>query len=261
MLKFFRKIRQQLISENLPDRQAGNFSKYLLYAIGEILLVMVGILLALQVNNWNEANKIKKVELNYLKSLNYQFRQNLLELNTVDSLIKMQLGAAREMLKHTGPNASIANDSLFTILYHNSFKDFHQFLPSSGAIDEITNTGNLSIFSNTDLRDFLASWKSKMAMVKEQEVESRNTLDQTQNFMRDYGNFRTQIHKTSSALNLGKTKFNTKNSQLLSDEKFENHIALFIGINNNLLENHYQTIRKEIESVIIIIDGELRSRI
>jgi hypothetical protein len=47
MIKFFRKIRQKLLSEN-------KFSKYLIYAIGVIFLVMIGILLALQINNWNE---------------------------------------------------------------------------------------------------------------------------------------------------------------------------------------------------------------
>ncbi|MCJ7468418.1 MAG: DUF6090 family protein [Maribacter sp.] len=50
MINFFRKIRQSLLAEN-------KFSKYLLYAIGEITLVMIGILLALQVNNWNEGRK------------------------------------------------------------------------------------------------------------------------------------------------------------------------------------------------------------
>ena len=50
MIKFLRRIRQKLITEN-------KFSKYLLYAVGQILLVMVGILLALQVNNWNEDRK------------------------------------------------------------------------------------------------------------------------------------------------------------------------------------------------------------
>ena len=51
MIKFFRKIRQQLLQEN-------RFSKYLLYAIGEIVLVVIGILIALQINNWNENRKV-----------------------------------------------------------------------------------------------------------------------------------------------------------------------------------------------------------
>jgi len=55
MINFFRKIRQHLITEN-------KFSKYLLYAFGEIALVMIGILLALQVNNWNEEKKETRIE-------------------------------------------------------------------------------------------------------------------------------------------------------------------------------------------------------
>ena len=62
MIKYFRKIRQQLLTQN-------RFSKYLLYAVGEILLVMVGILLALQVNNWNEDKKLKVKKESYKTSL------------------------------------------------------------------------------------------------------------------------------------------------------------------------------------------------
>jgi len=56
--------------DSLPSRQAGGATKkYLLYAIGEILLVMIGILLALQVNNWNEERKKNDVEIKLLKEL------------------------------------------------------------------------------------------------------------------------------------------------------------------------------------------------
>ena len=57
MIKFFRKIRQNLLSE-------GKTGKYFKYAIGEIVLVMIGILLALQVNNWNQ--RLKNEELSKL---------------------------------------------------------------------------------------------------------------------------------------------------------------------------------------------------
>ena len=62
MIKFFRRIRQQLLSEN-------KFSKYLLYAIGEVVLVVIGILIALQINNWNE-ERVKKIVLKeHLKNM------------------------------------------------------------------------------------------------------------------------------------------------------------------------------------------------
>lgn len=54
MINLFSNIRQKLAAQNLPDRQAGKVAAYMRYAIAEILLVVYGILIALQVNNWNE---------------------------------------------------------------------------------------------------------------------------------------------------------------------------------------------------------------
>lgn len=70
MLKFFRRIRQKLIFE-------GNLKKYLIYAAGEVLLVMIGILLALQVNKWKEQRKAKKQEFLLLKQLQIDMKSNL----------------------------------------------------------------------------------------------------------------------------------------------------------------------------------------
>ena len=76
MLKFFRRIRRALLS----DRK---FSNYLIYALGEIFLVMIGILLALQVNNWNENRKLKAEELKLLKELRKDVSFSVTELDTV----------------------------------------------------------------------------------------------------------------------------------------------------------------------------------
>ncbi|MFZ9004359.1 MAG: DUF6090 family protein [Robiginitalea sp.] len=70
MLRFFRQIRQKLLTDN-------KFSKYLLYAVGEILLVVIGILLAIQVNNWNEARKRDKDRLELINSLSQDFKNQI----------------------------------------------------------------------------------------------------------------------------------------------------------------------------------------
>ena len=92
MIKFFRKIRQKLLSEN-------KVSKYFLYAIGEIFLVVIGILIALQINNWNQYKKQEKKKIEITKSL-------ILELNDV--------------LKYTQKQVKLLDNriSLFTKVIH-----------------------------------------------------------------------------------------------------------------------------------------------
>ena len=74
MIKFFRKIRQNLLSE-------GKTGKYLKYAIGEIVLVVIGILIALQVNNWNESNKQRIKEKVILENLKTSLEKDILTHN------------------------------------------------------------------------------------------------------------------------------------------------------------------------------------
>ena len=108
MIKLFRRIRQNLIMENKTG-------KYLKYAIGEIVLVVIGILIALQINNWNEQRKLKAVELNLLYEL-----QDVLE-GGVDGELKFQLSqiesnkiskASCEFLIYHFENNLPYNDSL-----------------------------------------------------------------------------------------------------------------------------------------------------
>ncbi|NND93665.1 MAG: hypothetical protein HKN45_02305, partial [Flavobacteriales bacterium] len=91
MIKFFRHIRQRLLTEN-------KFSKYLLYAVGEIVLVVIGILIALQINNWNEERKATRKE-----------RQALVE---VLSDLELNIASLDHAL-HTGPIS--ADSCLYSI--------------------------------------------------------------------------------------------------------------------------------------------------
>ncbi len=76
MIKFFRRIRQKLLAEKI-------FNKYLVYAIGEIILIVIGILIALQISNWNEIKKIRSSEQHYLLSLKTEFNFNKVELEKI----------------------------------------------------------------------------------------------------------------------------------------------------------------------------------
>jgi hypothetical protein len=82
MIKFFRKISQRLLTEN-------KFSKYLIYAMGEVILVVIGILIALQINNWNEWSKDRVKEKEVLVNLAENFELNIEALESdIESLLK-----------------------------------------------------------------------------------------------------------------------------------------------------------------------------
>jgi hypothetical protein len=111
MIKFFRKIRQRLLTEN-------KLSKYLIYAIGEILLVMIVILLALQVNNWNEKNKKKEIQLTQLSDLKIEIKsmQEFLKFHT--NVLETSIKGNEALLELMRPDATltISPDSIHRLL-------------------------------------------------------------------------------------------------------------------------------------------------
>ena len=92
MIKFFRSIRHRLLKENRVTR-------YLLYALGEILLVMIGILLALQVNNWNQSIKETKLEYDYLKRLKNDLKKDSSRLNLHMDILNTKADILKALLK------------------------------------------------------------------------------------------------------------------------------------------------------------------
>ncbi len=97
MIKFFKSIRKSLIPQN-------NFSKYLIYAIGEIFLVVVGILIALSLNNWNEDRKDKKLEKYYLHRLIGDLQEDVAEIDTTVKYASEYISIGNSILTLCGQN-------------------------------------------------------------------------------------------------------------------------------------------------------------
>jgi hypothetical protein len=94
MISFFRKIRQKLLSENRVTR-------YLVYAIGEIFLVVIGILIALQVNNWNEGRKEKDREREYLLFALENIKADSLSLDSILSRTKKIIDVHQNLIDYS----------------------------------------------------------------------------------------------------------------------------------------------------------------
>jgi len=170
MLKFFRKIRQNLLSE-------GKTGKYLKYAFGEIVLVVIGILIALQINNWNENRKNRLLEQQLLKALLIEFVTNLVNLDQVIGFNDSNIKNSVSLGQYTGPSLPEFNEKELSELMVGIFKIEPRFMPSQGTVMEVINSGKLSILSDAKLRKALSDWQSTLESVKRQEdyvVERRD---------------------------------------------------------------------------------------
>jgi len=119
MIKFFRKIRQNLLSEN-------KFSKYLLYAIGEIVLVVIGILIALSINNWNELQKLDEKEISVAKELYIELNENLASVKKQLELWETRDKKISELLEFIdSKNVTLTNREFdSTLIYVIAFSNF-----------------------------------------------------------------------------------------------------------------------------------------
>ena len=141
MIKFFRKIRYNLMSENKT-------SQYLKYAIGEILLVMIGILLALQVNNWNNHRLKKQLEVSILKQANID----------IQSMLNYMSGDREVLKKGVQSHLNIVDYIEQDVEYHDSMCfDFHWLIkdeymyPITSAYDVLKAEG-LDLVQNDSIR-------------------------------------------------------------------------------------------------------------
>ncbi len=104
MLRLFRTLRQHLLAEN-------RVSRYLIYAVGEILLVVIGILIALQIDNWNEWRKERTKEQEVLSELKENLQRNIEDLNNVAEQAR-RFNSSRNIISSTLENNSPYHDSL-----------------------------------------------------------------------------------------------------------------------------------------------------
>lgn len=148
MIKFFRKIRQKLLTE-------GKLMGYFKYAFGEIALVMIGILLALQVNNWDFERIQRKNERIMLLDLKVEFQENLKDAQRVFEGNKGIHNAMALIQKRSieGNYQQRELDSLIHFVF-----DWFDYTPKPGASNNLINSGNLNTISNKQLRKLLTLW-------------------------------------------------------------------------------------------------------
>jgi hypothetical protein len=152
MIKFFRKIRQNLLMENKT-------TKYFKYAIGEILLVVIGILIALQINNWNENNKLRNQEKQYIYRLLIENKKNSITFS--DEIKRLEKNNLIIKKFSDALNTKTFSDSLL-IQSASDYMIFGSvypiFSPSTSTYKDLSSTGNLNLIEDIKLREQIVKY-------------------------------------------------------------------------------------------------------
>tara|TARA_R100000935_G_scaffold55682_2_gene85967 strand:+ start:61775 stop:62506 length:732 start_codon:yes stop_codon:yes gene_type:complete len=238
MLKFFRKIRQRLLSDN-------KFSKYLIYAVGEIILVVIGILIALQVNNLNEVRK-SNLELNKInQNLIQEFESNQKALNVALRGLKWTKRGGLKILSMVGKSESELNrtniDSLIeTSLFWPTWK------PTNFVLNELKSTGKLSLIKNNKIKELLFEYERQSENVNEWNRRMEKSSQDIVDYIKNYGSLRNVNH---NRISIKKSDLDFNNISFFNDLKFENQVDEKV-LYSQFLENVYAETDKLISEIL-----------
>ena len=199
------------------------FSKYLLYAIGEIILVVIGILIALSINNWNEERKELASESKVLKTLNAEFYQNSM---TLDSVL-LQLNRMEQSLSFVflniqpNPNLDFSPKQLDSIL-GNSFSDPY-WTRSEYTLRNLESSGKLSTLTSEELKSKLYEWSLVATDITDKDSDATKAFNNLLNFYRENGSLRN-LDEGGWIISEGRSSLEYDHFKFFTDIVFENII-------------------------------------
>lgn len=253
MIKIFRHIRQSLIMENKKG-------KYLKYAIGEIILVVIGILIALQINNWNETHKNKKEAHFQLSKLKDNLNSDKAQLKTAiskDSVYISNLVHCVSVLS----NETNATKEAFMIRFQD-MSTTNNFRPTIGTFESLISSGKIELINNQELLDALFSYYN----ANNYSAWDSAVKDYSRNIFAPYLlNFDNVPNITDEKEGLGFTQFDVSKfsvkGKTLEDYKQNQFILNALRIKIQLFEGQnmqYIAMIKDIDSLINKIKIELK---
>jgi hypothetical protein len=233
MINFFRKKRKLLADDNKA-------LKYTRYAIGEIVLVVIGILIALQINTWNQDRIAKIEERSILKNIHSEFLQNKKVLKEIIEYNKEGYKTTQNILELIGEKdlEKIKNQNLDSLLFFSL--EANTFNPSDNSISDLLQSGNFKLLHNDNLKALLYQWDRGMkkylisSLRKEKKIDDDIIPYLSKNYsMIDIDRYGELKWKNKTLIKIDKL-------QILEDIEFENIMDDYLyrlnGETKNLLE-------------------------
>ena len=254
MINFFRKTRKKMADDNRP-------LKYLRYAIGEIILVVIGILIALQINNWNENKKTHRIQQNNLQLIKAEMTNNLQAVAVAKKDLSRTIASSRDLINliNTHNNLKNIEERELSSLIAGLVRDDVQAFLENGAMNQLIASDGLKNIENDSIRNILASWQSKTSYVRLQEQHIFSSQSRIREYMTTNGNMKVLFEEIglSQRMELENSIVKVSNKHLLKDKKLENTTLILIVTGETLQEKVYPKFENEIRSIIGLIDQEL----
>lgn len=249
MIKFFRQIRQNLIMDNKT-------SKYLKYAIGEIILVVIGILIALSINNWNE-NRINKKNVHHmLKAIKAENQINIEELAVMIEDSNHVRKTLIQLLSSMGENFHEKDEYIIDSLFFEGLS-ITLFDPNKASFTNLINSGHIKYIRNPILHDLLLEWSSILDNLKSSQA---TTLYSFKTMVIPHFYDKISLVKIDRKFdideNLPASAFQWDNRQALNSMKTENILEDHL-YNLEKIEKSYERFYKELKLLNVNIEKEI----
>jgi len=231
-----------------------------MYVLAEFILVVVGILVAVSINNWNESRKDELQEQDYLIDLLAEYGSNLARLNNLVELTENQRSNALQIANlyaEAYQRGELIEDDFNLSLARVLFQEV-QFRPQTGVIADIINSGKLEIFT-TEIRSKIASWDGELTRIRFQEQEHARYRIRLMELLEDNGNIFSFISSTVSNLEINQSQFQTSNTELLENEQFENLLVGFYLTSRFMTASYLRPLIGEMENTMNLIDARIEA--
>ena len=171
MISLFKKIRLSLISANPRSR-------YAVYALGEIILVVLGILIALQINNWNEERQDRAKERFLISQLHQEFLNNKKDLQSTLSINCELLQSTDQILSFLVDRKKIQDPHILDSIFGDFYTGTATFNPSNGIVYSIANSESIDLVTNDSLKQAILGWRGVLEDYAEDEQEVKRFATQ-----------------------------------------------------------------------------------
>lgn len=259
MFRFFRLLRKKLIED-------GHLNKYFWYAIGEVFLVVIGILIALQINNWNIERQTRNEEKTYLINLKNDLKINL---RLLDQILEYN---ERNIIS-TANVSDMAEQGRVEDIYHfiNNIAvtmGVNNFTPNQNTFEEMKSSGKLSLITNEYIKQRLLALDEQFVLIESGEAHVQREYEEYlwDEFVNqvNYGGF--FIRKTfrenfiltldSAFIEANEQELLIQANRILANYRFKNGLYLY-ELNYVYLNTVFKETKTMVEELIELIDQEL----